>query len=97
MLGFQYSKKSTVFLSPLLFIIHVLAVYLEQKLSAWPLITLHPFHFKAGFHWRWSFGAKTFKELTLLEIVNYTFFKGPMIVTLHCTVYICFLGDWLRL
>ena len=50
MLGFQYSKKSTAFLSPLLFIIHVLAVYLEQKLSAWPLITLHPFHFKAGFH-----------------------------------------------
>ena len=50
MLGFQYSKKSTIFLSPLLFIIHVLAVYLEQKLSAWPLITLHPFHFKAGFH-----------------------------------------------
>lgn len=97
MLGFQYSKKSTVFLSPLLFIIHVLPVYLEQKLSAWPLITFHPFHFKAGFHSRWSFGAKKFKELTLLEIVKYTFFKEPKILTLYCTVYICFLGDWLRL
>ena len=40
--AFSTVRNQQFFLSPLLFIIHVLAVYLEQKLSAWPLITLHP-------------------------------------------------------